>query len=415
MQIERQGHGAETDVAERPGGGPPHLRPVYVAGVGMTPFGKRTGQTLKDLAGAAVREAASDAGLPLDRVQVAYFANAMAGLLAGQEMIRGQVALRDVGIRRVPVFNVENACASASSAFHLAWQGVAAGIYDVALAVGAEKMVYPDKGRTLDGLRSALDVDQIPEAAAEAGSPLMELYAQEARDYLEHSDATVRDFAAIAAKNQRHGALNPNAQHGGEVSIEEVLASREIARPLTLLMCSPISDGAAAAVLVSESLARTLGAGVRVVASALASALEDEARAQGVRVASAAAGRAYEVAALGPRDVAVAEVHDAAASAELMVYEDVGLAPFGEGARLIRDGATDLGGRVPVNTSGGLLARGHPIGATGLAQIHEIVLQLSGRAGPRQVEGARVGLTENGGGCLDGDNAAAAVHLFVRD
>jgi acetyl-CoA acetyltransferase len=332
-------------------------------------------------------------------------------------MVAGQVALRAAGVSAIPVVNVENACASASTAFHLAWQAVATGQVDRALAVGTEKMSHPDKQRPLTAIGRAVDVEAVfGEAGPQPGgrSYFMDLYAAQGRSYMERTGSTREDFAAVAAKNHTNGARNPNAQYGDEMSVADVLAAREIVFPLTLPMCSPVSDGSAAALLVAEDALPT-GDGrppaPEVLASVLASGSADGDAGNSTERASR---RAYERAGVGPEDVDLAEVHDAAAPAEILLYEHLGLAAPGEGARLIRDGATRLDGRLPVNPSGGLLSKGHPIGATGLGQIHEAVAQLRGTAGARQVDGARVALTQNGGGWLEDDNAAVAVHVFAR-
>jgi len=386
------------------------MRQVYVAGVGMTRFAKQPARSLKSLVAEAVSLTLGDAGIDVSQVQSCYFGNAVAGSITGQEMIAGQVSLRPLGIDRIPIYNVENACASASTAFHLAWQAVACGLHDVVLAIGAEKLSHPDKARAFDAIAGAADVEDAPLWSTRGRSPFMDIYASEARAYMEASGATPRDFAAVVVKNQRNGSLNPAAQYGSKLTVDEVLAAREIISPLTLLMCSPISDGAAAALLVSRDAARQWGRLVRVAASVVTSGA---AGAPGsVKCTSAAARQAYELAGVGPEDVSCAEVHDAAAPAELQIYEQLGFCATGQGPRMIRQGETQLGGMQPVNMSGGLLARGHPIGATGLAQIYEAVLQLRGEAGSRQVPGARVALTQNAGGWLDGDNAACAVHLL---
>lgn len=385
------------------------MREVYIAGVGMTRFAKQPERNLKNLASEAVSSALADASIELKDVQAIYVGNAVAGTITGQEMVRGQVTLRPLGVHSVPVINVENACASASTALHLAWLSVASGQFDVALALGVEKMTHPDKARSFSAIGQAMDVELVAfEDVASERSPLMDAYAESARQYMETSGATVRDFAAVAVKNQGNGALNPLAQYGGDLTIDEVLAAREVVPPLTLYMCSPISDGAAAAIVT----ARPAAGAIRIAASVIGSGVPSE---LGPRKGSGlAAQRAYEQAGLGPEDVGLAELHDAAAPAELQLYEQMGFAGFGEGPKLIRDGDVNLGGRIPVNVSGGLLARGHPIGATGLAQVFEGVVQLRGAAGERQVEGVRVALTQNGGGWLDGDNVAHSVHLLVR-
>jgi acetyl-CoA acyltransferase len=403
---------------------------VVVAGVGMTRFGKYLERGVRSLAEEAVGDALKDAGLESKDVQTAYFANAVSGLITGQEMIRGQAALRNTGLLGIPIFNVENACASAASAFHLAWLAVASGQYDVALAVGAEKLFHEDKTRAFRAIGTAVDLESLQELkkkmaetqsksapagdqkAGENRSFFMDIYASMTREYMKQSGATAEDFADVAVKNHDHGALNPRAQYRNRCTREEVLSSREISAPLTLMMCSPIGDGAAAAILCSNKVASRLGVRkpIAVRASVLLSGRDRKQDEPGA--AERAAKRAYEVAGIGPEDVNVIEVHDAAAPAELMVYEDIGLCQRGEGPALLRTGKTKLGGRHVVNPSGGLLAKGHPIGATGIAQIVEICEQLRGIAGERQVTGARVGMTENGGGFLGRDAAAMSVHIF---
>ncbi len=392
---------------------------ALITGTAMTAFGKFPDTTLKGLAGVAVSEALGDAELAPSDVETVFFANAAAGLVTGQEMVRGQVALRETGLAGLPVINVENACASGSTAFHLAHQAVASGHCEVALAVGAEKLVHPDKQRSFGALASAVDLDRRDDLEAwlygddpdgrGTGSVFMDIYARLARDYTARTGATPTDFARVAAKNHRHGALNPKAQYRDHVTIEQVLGSRCIADPLTLLMCSPIGDGAAAVVVCSPTRAHRAGVpGVRVRSTAVVSGCDGEGEVAVVR----AAHLAYERAGLAPQDLDVVECHDAAAPAELQIYEELGLCGDAEGPRLLADGETELGGRVPVNPSGGLLSKGHPVGATGLAQLVELADQLRGRGGDRQVEGACVGLAENAGGFLGPDHAAAAVTII---
>jgi acetyl-CoA acetyltransferase len=386
------------------------MRDVYVAGIGMTRFAKQPDRTLKDLTGEAVTAALKDAAGSADAVQACYFGNAVAGSITGQEMLAGQFTLRPLGLGEIPIYNVENACASASTAFHLAWQSVASGIHDVVLAVGAEKMTHPDKVRSFAAIGGSVDMDVVPEDLPTGRSFLMDMYAQAALEYMARVGATREDLARVVVKNQRHGMLNPASQYGSELTIEEILQAREIVWPFTLQMCSPISDGAAAALLVSDEFLTDPDHRVSVLASVARSAPAD---ASG-RVTSLAGSAAYAMAGLGPEDLDVVEVHDAAASAELVIYEQLGLAEPGDGPRLIRSGETALGGRLPVNTSGGLLARGHPIGATGLAQIVEAVLQLRDAADRRQVDGASVALTQNAGGWHGNDNVVSVIHIFGR-
>jgi len=400
------------------------MDPVRIAGAGMTRFAKSP-RSLRDLAGEAVRAAIEDAGLQVADVEAAYVGNGVAGLVTGQEMIRGQVMLRPVGIEGIPIFNVENACASASSALHLGWQAVAAGMHDVVLCLGAEKLSHEDKSVGMAAIGTAVDIEAQAEMAEALGgdgdhagtrSFFMDIYAGMARAYMEQSGATARDFAAVVVKNQHNGGLNPRAQYGGELTVEDVLASRLVVDPLTLLMCSPISDGAAAVVLVSERAARRTGAnGPRIRASVVVSGNRHDKSDPSAGSGGRAARAAYEQAGLGPEDLDCAEVHDASAPAELIIYEQLGLAPPGGGPELLRSGRTRLDGDLPVNTSGGLLSKGHPIGATGIAQICEATWQLTGRAGDRQRDGARVALTQNGGGWLEEDSAAMSVHVLSAD
>jgi acetyl-CoA acetyltransferase len=386
------------------------VRDVYIAGIGMTRFAKQPERGLKDLAEEAVTGALKDAGRNAGDLEAAFVGNAVGATITGQEMLAGQFSLRPAGIGEIPIVNVENACASASSAMHLAWQGIAGGLYDAVLAVGVEKMTHPDKSVSFAAIGGSVDVETTPADLPAGRSFLMDLYAELSAEYMARSGATPEDFARVVVKNQRHGALNPLAQYGGDLTVEEVLAAREIVWPFTLPMCSPISDGAAAALLVSDRYVVDGAPKVLVRASVMRSApLTGE-----NSVTTLASKAAYEVAGIGPEDLDCVEVHDAAASAELWIYEQLGLAAPGGGPELIRSGRTDLTGELPVNTSGGLLSRGHPIGATGLAQTVEAVLQLRGEAGERQVPGARLALTQNAGGFHGRDNVVSVIHVLER-
>lgn len=378
-----------------------------MAGVGMTRFAKQSERGLKELSAAAVNAAVKDAGVGIEQVQCAYFGNAVAASMTGQEMLLGQFVLRPVGIGEIPVINVENACASASTAFQLAWQAIATGVADVALAVGAEKMTHPDKARSFAAIGGSIDIDLVPSELPAGRSFLMDRYAESAIRYMAESGATAADFARVVVKNQHNGGLNPLAQYGASLTVEDVLRMREIVAPFTLAMCSPISDGAAAAVLVADDWP-----GVEHSVSVLTSTMRSAALSGEVPVTSLASRAAYEACGLGVDEMDCIEVHDAAASAELVLCEQLGL---GCGPELIRSGATALGGRIPVNTSGGLLSRGHPIGATGLAQIVEAVLQLRGTAGARQVPDAARALTQNAGGWHGRDNVVSVVTIFARN
>jgi acetyl-CoA acetyltransferase len=384
---------------------------VVVRGVGVVPFGRQLSRSLRSLAEEAALGALSDAGLAAHDIDVVFFANSLAGLTTGQEAIRGQTALRGSGLLGKPIFNVENACASGSSAFVLARSGLLAGLWRRALVVGAEKMFHADKSVPYRALAAAADLSEANNgpASGAAKSIFMELYAEQIRHYMERSGATRDDFAGVVVKNRRHAAANPIAQFRSTVTTSQVLESGEVAWPLTRFMCSPISDGAAALVLTAGGDGATAPL-VEVRSSQLLSSdLEP-----GSDDVATVARRAFEEAAIGPEDVDVVELHDAAAPAELEHSESLGLCPSGGGPELFRSGATGAGGRIPINPGGGLVGRGHPVGATGVAQLAEIALQLRGTANGRQVEGARVGLVQNAGGAIAGRSAASSVHILVR-
>lgn len=383
---------------------------VAIAGVGMHEFGRFPEASLKDLARRAIVRALADAGLGFKDVEIVYSSNALAGLLQGQEQIRGQSVLRDVGIERVPVVNVENACAGASTAFAQAVMAIRAGVARVALTVGFEKMFVGDTSRSLDALESAADVEVI----AGLGLQFTAIYAMRIRRRIDAGALEHRHLLDVAVKSHHNGSLNPHAQYQKRFTREEVRASAPIAEPLTLLMCSSISDGAAAAVLVAgDHPASVRNPKVAVRASALASGYA-HVGADDPSIITLCAQQAYEQAGLGPEDLDVVEVHDAMAPGELLYYEQLGLCAEGDAGALLDSGATQIGGRVPVNPSGGLCSRGHPVGATGLAQLAEITWQLRGTAGRRQCGEPRIGLAQNSGGWLEGDPAAACIHILER-
>lgn len=407
---------------------------VYVAGVAMTRFGKFLDRGLKSLAAEAIEAALADARIDRSQIEAAYLGNAAAGTITGQVLIPGEVVLRGIGIGKIPVVNVENACATSATAFQQAAAMITAGLYDVVLVAGFEKLFHEDKRRTFSVFQGAIDVEATDEVLAmlarhslettdqNAASPganrslFMDLYASMARKYMREYGATQRHFALVSAKNSWHGSLNPKAQYQNLLSVDEVLNAPLVIDPLTLPMCSPIGDGAAAIVMVSERKARQLGLSdrVRVLSSVLATGW-DPTPEETETVAEYAARRAYETSGVTPADLDVIELHDASAPAELIYYEYLGLAPKGEGIHLIEDGDTRLGGRIPVNPSGGLLRKGHPIGASGAGQIVELVDQLRGRCGARQVSDARTALAENGGGFIGGDVAAIVISILQRE
>jgi acetyl-CoA acetyltransferase len=324
--------------------------------------------------------------------------------------VRGQVALRHSRYGGIPTVNVENACASGSTALHLACMAIDAGVYETVAVVGSEKMSHADKQRSIQALAGAADVDLLPADAPENHSVFMDSYAERARGRIERDGWSAADFAEVVVKNRCHAVHNPVAQFRKTTTVDEVLSSRMITEPLTLPMCSPIGDGAAAVIVTGTP--NGAGAPIRVRASAL-SATGGAAPGSVVQRASVTA---REQSGLSAEDVDVIEVHDATASAELEAYEHLGLATPGEGNRLIAEGRTVLGGALPVNTGGGLLSRGHPVGATGVLQVVELVAQLRGRAGERQVDpDPRLALAQNAGGFVEGDNAVAVITVLERE
>lgn len=407
---------------------------VYVVGVGMTPFGRMLDVDLKAMTRHAVESALVDAGVDKSDLEAVFFANTSQGHMERQHMIRGEVAMRSMGIGGVPVINVENACASGSTAFNLAVNFLKAGEGDAALAVGAEKMVSRDRALMFSVFDSAWDVSadqairdrlirlgegvEVPEGTTsdKPYSVFMDVYAAFSRYHMKSFGTTQRQLASVAAKNHQHSVHNPLAQFRDPYSVDDILAAPPIAYPLTLPMCSPISDGAAAAILMTEEGLKRHGIdprrAIRVRASVIQTGSDRDPSEVEKHCTALAARRAYDKAGIGPEDISVAEVHDATAMGEIIQIENLGLCAFGEGGPMTERGETALGGRVPVNPSGGLESKGHPVGATGLAQIHELVSQLRGEAGPRQVEGARVGIAENGGGLHGIEEAVACVTIL---
>ena len=407
---------------------------AVIAGVGMTRFGKHLDRSLKSLAGEAIHEAMQDAGITASDLQAAYMANAAASVITGQICIPGQIILREMGIGKIPVVNVENACASASTAFNQACTMITAGACDVALACGYEKLYHEDKQKTFSVFTGSVDVENLeiimkgvqirmaavhPESRTEGSgtdrSMFMDIYAAAALTHMKQYGTTREQFGMVSVKNSVYGSLNPRAQFQEALTLEQVLNAREITWPLTLPMCSPVGDGAAAVVLVSRKKARELGIRrrVKVLASVLGGGW-DYAEGEGEHVTEFCARQAYATAGIGPEDLHCAEVHDACAPAEVVLYEELGFCAKGDGGRFVEMGHSRLGGKLPVNTSGGLLRKGHPIGATGIAQIVELTEQLQGRAGKRQVPKAKLALAENGGGFIGSDVAAMCVSILGR-
>jgi len=416
------------------------MRKVKIVGGAMTKFGRHMDRNLKSLVAEAVNGALKDAGLTKEQIQGVWVGNASQGVLTGQESIRGQVVMRAMGIGGIPVINVENACASSATALQGARAMVALGEMDVALVVGMEKMYFEDRGKVLPAFTGCMDVEILPQLLQEFAEQeekvkkereargegqkeksgqrtvFMDVYAIMARDHMKKYGTTQRQLAVISSKNHYHSSMNPLAQYRNTFTVEEVLAAPEVAWPLTRPMCSPIGDGAAAVVICSEEFARKIGVthGVEVAACMLASG-EDLPPGKESTLARLA-GRAYERAGIGPEDLDVAELHDATAFGELYVTEELGFCPLGEGGPFAEAGHSTLGGKLPINVSGGLESQGHPIGATGVRQVVEVYWHLAGggRAGKRQVEGARAGLAQNAGGTVGSSEAALSVTILKK-
>ncbi|HEY7200711.1 MAG TPA: thiolase family protein [Candidatus Dormibacteraeota bacterium] len=391
------------------------MRDVWIRGAAMTKFGLHPDRTARDLVEEAVAGALKDAGAEPADVQAAFVGNAAAGLVTGQESIRGQVVLRRTGLMGVPIVNVENADASSATALHLAWQAVAGGIRDCVVVLGYEKIDHRDRGRSYRALNATMDLTELSDVfgprAGQERNVLLDLSgATSSGDGTYRFDRNL--LAEVAVKNRHHGSLNPCAHLQTPITTEQVLGSRIVAGPLTRLMCAEFVDGAACLVLCSADHRRSRQGGVRIVASVLASGRGDDLR----RLPSAvpAVREAYELAAAGPEDLDVVEVTDATSVVEMYVYERLALCSPEDVGRLVRERTTWLGGRVPVNPSGGMIARGHPMGATGAAQIVELAWQLEDRCAARQVPGARLGLAYSVGGWVGSDVGACCVHVLQR-
>lgn len=379
------------------------MREVAIVGVGMTRFGEQWETSLRDL----FVQAASDAlhSARADHLDAVYIGNMSAGQFVGQEHI-GPLLVDHLGMAGVAAARVESACASGGLALRTAFVEVASGMSDLVMAAGVEKMT--DGADVTDVLATAAD----QELEVYHGITFPGLYAMIARAHMDRHGTTEEDLSWVSVKNHRHGALNPKAQFPAEVTLEAVMRSSMVADPLRLLHCSPVSDGAAAVLLCPLDQAKQYtDRPVRIRASGLATgsmALADRKDIAFLDAVQLSAQRAYKMAGLTPADMQLAEVHDCFAIAEICCIEALGLVAPGTGNAAARTGETALGGRIPVNTSGGLKAKGHPVGATGIAQAIELVEQLRGEAGARQVKGARIGLAQN----MGGSGASSVVHIF---
>ena len=408
---------------------------VYLVGVGMTSFGKFFDKSVKDLTREAVDAALTDADAVITDIEAAWFSNTTQGVIEGQFLVPGEMALRNMGFEGIPMTNVENACASASTALNGAVTAIKAGVVEVAIAVGVDKMYSEDKSKSFEIFDGAIDVHRREEEFAaleklgegvnpppdeiipnQQRSPFMDVYACFAKQHMKMFDLTQRQLAAVASKNHWHSTMNPKSQFNFEASIDEVLDARLISWPLTLPMCSPISDGGAAAVVCSEDALKRFDnkRAIRILASAMGTGIKRSPEDLENHITRRAARNAYEIAGIGPGEIDVAEVHDATAMGEITQSECLGLCEFGEGGSLAESGQSKLGGRIPINPSGGLESKGHPIGATGLGQIYELSNQLRGECGDRQVDGARFAIAENGGGIYGIEEATCCITILGK-
>jgi acetyl-CoA acetyltransferase len=411
------------------------VREVFVLGASMTPFGRHLQQSCAELGRSAASAALDDAAVGVGDLDIVFYANTVQGAIEGQYGMKGQHALLPLGIDGTPIINVENACSGGSTAFNLACAQVMGGAAEIALAVGAEKLNTEDRAKRQASFSQPGDLAQVTEFVTRYAplvadvqppptaviddslrSPFMDAYAVNAKLHMKRYGTTWRQIAAVSAKNHHHSVHNPLAQYRKDMTVEEVLAARIIVWPFTLPMCAPISDGAAAAVVCSGDALKRFDSrrAVRVCASVLQGNRRRPIDNAAAGALSAAARAAYDQAGIAPRDLSVAEVHDASAYAEIAQLELLGLCEPGAGGAFTESGATALGGRIPVNVSGGLESKGHPVAATGLGQIFELVQQLRGEAGVRNVEGARYGLAACGGGFFNVEEGLAAVTILGR-
>ncbi len=407
------------------------MRDAAIVGVGMIKFDKYPEKGIKDLVRESVEDAIKDAGIDSKKIDAAYVGTAAPGIMTGQEQIKAQVTLSAMGIDTIPMYNIENACASSSSALHLAWTAVGAGLYDCVLVVGFEKLYDADKMKSFMALGTAVDVENVgkyladfeakqksnvkilSEDSGKSKSIFMDMYAYYTRLYTDKFGLTQEHFGKLSVKGHKNGSLNPHAMYQKEMSLEEVLNSGDVAFPLTRAMCSPVCDGSAAVIVCSkEKAAQFTTMPVWIEGSVIGSGkISDEI---GDTLTKRLGPRLYEAAGIGPEDIDVIEVHDATTPSEIITLIELGIVKGEDSPEWIDNGYLEIDGKMPSNTSGGLVTKGHPIGATGLGQVHEIVQQLRGTAGKRQVKDAKIGMTHNGGGILGVDAAAMALHILKK-
>ena len=412
---------------------------VYVLGAYSTRFKKWLEKSMKELTRDAYMGVLEDASMKDGRdIEFAWFGNCSMGTLWDQDIIRGHVCMSPLveeGLfpERVPIINVEGACATASMAFHAAWKDILSGQCDVSLAIGVDKFYHPDMEKVLTAYGHGVDlsdtdrlINEYEVVAEECGREFklgpgntifMDTYAMQACWHMWKWGTTQEQIAIAASKNHYCGSLNPKAQYQFEVPVEKVLDDYMVSYPLTRSMCAPIGDGGAAAILCSEDYLKSQPPeiqkrAVKVLASTMSSGKHRNISEPSL--SQWAAEKAYEIADIQTKDVDVAEVHDATSFCEIYQVEMLGFCPIGEGGKFIESGATKLDGSIPINTSGGLVSKGHPVGSTGLSMIYEIITQLRGEADARQVNNARIGMTENGGGVISTEEFACSINIFQK-
>lgn len=386
------------------------MREVAIIGVGMAPFGVFPNKGIKEQGEEACWKAIKDAQIDPKQIQVGYCGNATGGFLDKQGGAIGQLVLAQVGITGIPITRIESVCASGSGAVREAYMAIAGGFYDIAIAVGVEKMSGVPTDKAVKALVAGSDV----ELEGDFGLTFPAVFGMIANRHMHQYGTTLEQMALVSVKSHRNGALNPYAHFQREITLEQVINGIPIAAPLTLHNCCPISDGAAALILADrETALRMSEKPVWIAAAAFASgSYHDDQDITTFGLTKRCAEEAYTKAGCGPEDIDLAEVHDCFSIAEIIHYEDLGFCKKGEGGLLIEKGETAIGGRIPVGASGGLKAKGHPVGATGVGQIVELTEQLRGEAGKLQVEGAKVGLAHCMGGFTHGDGASVAVHIL---
>lgn len=412
---------------------------VYMVGAFTTPFKKWPDNSGKDLTRDALSGALKDAGMDDGgAIESVYFSNCGMGVIWGQDLLRGHcmfAPMVDEGLfpERIPLVNVEGGCASGSMAVHQAWKDILSGLHDVSLAIGMDKFYHDDMERVMTAFEHGIDredkktlIKEYQAVGKECGkefqfgpkrSIFMDTYAMQACWHMEKWGTTQEHIATGASKNHYHGSLNPNAQYRFEISVEDVLKDYEVSYPMTRSMCAPIGDGAAAIILCSEKFLKQQPEAIKKRAVKVRAAALSGGKHRPIAEPSLtqwAAERAYKMSGLTPDDIDVAEVHDATSFCEIYQAEMMGFCPIGKGGEFVGSGATMLDGKIPINTSGGLVSKGHPIGATGVSMIYEIVTQLRGEAQERQIKDAQYGLIENGGGVISVEEFACGVTILER-